>query len=217
MGGRGQNRSRGNTNGNGATGKINSLPLAGQTKFYDGTKTDTEITVRAWEDKHNDLTHEQLLMVNQDGYAVAYFDGDKQSVAFQIPKGVNPKDITLTHVHPAAYDRTIGGGFSDADIENHIAFKFKETRATSVEGNYSFRTTSESDPKGFLKALKTRKQTVMQSYNDALQSINKQGVSLSSKEETDLYLRISDIWYQHTASKFGYEYHSPYSDDKERR
>ena len=164
--------------------------------------------------KRKDLDHEQLLLTNREGYAVAYFDGDKDSVAFRVPKEYRTKEsragLVLTHVHPAYYDRTIGGGFSDADVANHIAFGFGETRAVSVEGVYSFKTTRESDPKGFLKALQTRQAAVHRDYRAAVESLKKQGYNMTAKEETNLYLRVSDAWYRHTAYRYGYEYRSPW-------
>lgn len=154
------------------------------------------------------------MLTNKDGYAVAYFDGDKGSVAFRVPKEYRGKgkasELVLTHVHPAHYDRTIGGGFSDADIINHIAFGFGETRAVSTEGVYSFKTTNESDWKGFAKALDTKDATVYRDFNTALASMKKAGYTLTSKEETDLFLRVSDAWYRNTAYKYGYEYRSPW-------
>ena len=156
------------------------------------------------------------MLTNKDGYAIAYFDGDKDSVAFRMPKGYGYSNkegragIVLTHVHPAYYDRTIGGGFSDADVMNHIGFGFGETRAVSVEGVYSIKTTGESDPKGFLKALQTRQMDVRRDFGNALDGLKRQGYNMTDKEETDLYLRISDAWYRHTAYRYGYEYRSPW-------
>ena len=208
----GKHRQRGNTGGRGNTGHLKPLPLAGQTAFYDGGKTDQMRTTETWEDKRKALDHEQLLMTNKDGFAIAYFDGDKDSVAFSVPKEYRGKlnDVVLTHVHPAYYDRTIGGGFSDADVTNHILFGFGETRATSTEGTYSFKTTRESDPKGFLKALGDRRTQVYDSYDKAVSSLKSQGYKIEGKEATDLYLRISDAWYRNTAYRYGYEYRSPW-------
>ena len=206
---------RGNTGGgDNRTGSIKSLPLAGQTAFFNGGKTDQTRTVETWENKSLDLGHEQLLFTNKDGYAVGYFDGDKDSVAFAIPKDYRDaearKGLVLTHIHPAHYDRTIGGGFSDADVTNHIRLGLGETRAASVEGVYSFKTTRESDPNGFLKALSGRVNSVSAAMNEAEKSIKASGVTLTDKERTDLYLKISDAWYRHHAYKYGYEYRSPW-------
>ena len=73
-------------------------------------------------------------MIGEDGFAQGYFKGGATSVGFTIPAGVNPSKIVLTHNHPAGGKdgRTIGGSFSDADINNHIKLGFKETLATSV-------------------------------------------------------------------------------------
>lgn len=206
---------RGNTGGGGGnTGHINMLPLAGQTAFFDGGKTDQMRTVESWEDKRKTLDHEQLLLTNADGYAVGYFDGDRDSVAFAIPREyrdeASRKSLVLTHVHPPYYDRTIGGGFSDADVLNHIRLGLGETRAVSAEGVYSFKTTRESDPTGFVKALNDRSSAVSWMMNEAEKALKAQGITLDGKDHTDFYLRVSDAWYRQTAYKYGYEYRSPW-------
>lgn len=203
----GGKRGRGTTADDMRSGKLNSQYLAGQTYFYDGNNTSTRATVDNWESKRGDLDHEELLMVDDDGFAIGYFKGDKDSVAFNVPRGVDTSKITLTHNHPTSGDaRSIGGSFSDADIKNHLAFGFKETRATAKEGTYSFKTTSESDAKGFSKALSGRKTAVNKAYDDTVSSMKKKGYTLTETEGIDLYLRISDSWYKATASKYGYEY-----------
>lgn len=203
---------RGNTGGAGNTGTIRELPLAGQTAFFDGGKTDQMRTTETWENKRKDLDHEQLLLTSRDGFAVGYFDGDKDSVAFRIPDAYRDRksELVLTHVHPAYYDRSIGGGFSDADVMNHIRLGLGETRAVSKEGVYSFRTTTESDATGFLRALNDRRGDVSRMMAAAETQLKKQGYTLSGTERTDFYLRMSDAWYRQTAYRYGYDYRSPW-------
>jgi len=200
MGGRGAGSLSGG--GGGGTiimGNVESLGLAGQTGFYGGNKVSVASTLNHWEGKSYDLDHEELLMIGEDGFATAYFKGDNNSVGFTPPSKKVAAKTTLTHNHPLGDGRTKGGSFSDADLRNHIKCGFKETRATAVEGTYSFKTTSKSDSSGFLKALGTRKATV-----------SKRAASVMKKKPNsnaiDVYLDESHKWYQQTASKYGYEY-----------
>ena len=204
MGGRGAGRGRGST-GRGV-GKLRPLPLAGQTPIYDGNKTNTKLTVDTWEDKNRGLNHEQLLMVGEDGFAAAYFDGGKTSVAFQVPADKDPSTLTLTHIHPAFYDRTIGGPFSDADMINHIIFGFKETRAVSVEGVYSFKGTRQSDANGFKKALQKRDAEIDKNLDKAVKSLRDKGQTVDGKTYTDLFLRTHIVWLNNNCRKYGYDF-----------
>lgn len=203
MGGRGSSSFGGGggiiTLGTGSGGSGKSLGLAGQTGFYDGNKVSVESTLTHWEGKSKGLDHEELLMIDEDGFATAYFKGGKTSVAFTAPSKEVAAKTVLTHNHPLGDGRTIGGGFSDADVTNHIRLGFKETRATSVEGTYSFKATAKADSKGFLNALKGRKKAC-QEKADAIMKKNPKANAI------DVYLTASHHWYQTNASKYGYEY-----------
>ena len=210
MGGRGIGSGRrGNTGGGDQRfGSLKPLPLAGQTAFdRNGRNLGTQASIDKWETKNATLDHEQLLMVNSDGYAVAYFDGDKDSVAFAIPRGVDASDITLTHVHPAYYDRDIGGTFSEADLVNHIRLGLKETRAVSVEGTYVFRAEKGANPRAFLRALARRESDTSSAINKAVKAKEKSlGRKLTEKEYSKIFLDAHDRWLKTHATGHGYYY-----------
>lgn len=202
FGGRGSSSSSGGnraSTGHGYGGTGEPLGLAGQTGFYDGNKVSVRSTLDHWEGKSYGLDHEELLMIDEDGFATAYFKGGKDAVSFIPPDEAIAKKTVLTHNHPLGDGRTIGGGFSNADIENHIKYKFKETRATAVEGTYSFKATSKANSQGFLKALKGRKNEVSKKA-DAYMKKNPNANSI------DVYLKESHKWYQKAAKKYGFEY-----------
>lgn len=214
FGGRGAGSSSGKGGGGGTfvmgrSGKTNRQGLAGQTYFEDGNKTSVGGTLNFWEGKSKDLKHEELLMVGEDGFAVGYFKGGKTSVAFEIPNGVDPAKTVLTHNHPygnkATGNRTIGGSFSDADLQNHIRIGFKETRATSVEGTYSFKAAKgvKQDSQGFLNALSKRKSECSAKADKAYRKAQAKG---STKSYIDTYLETCHKWYQDNCGKYGYDY-----------
>lgn len=203
FGGRGSGSASGGGGGGNLVfgGPANQLGLAGQT-YFEGNKVSVSGTVDYWENKSRDLDHEELLMIGEDGFAAGYFKGERGSVGFNIPNGVDPKKTVLTHNHPVKQKdgRTISGSFSDADLTNHIKLGFKETRAVGVEGSYSFKTTSKSNPTGFQKALGTRKSTVSKAADKRYTQPG------NTKSYIDIYLEESHKWYSKNAGKYGYDY-----------
>lgn len=199
MGGRGS--MSGGATGVGFSGSGRSLGLAGQT-YFDGNKVTVSGTLNYWEGKSKDLKHEELLMIGEDGFAKAYFKGGATSVGFTIPNDVDPSTIVLTHNHPygGKDKRTIGGSFSDADLNNHIRLGFKETRATSTEGTYSFKSGKNANAKGFQKAMSKRKGEVIKAADARYKQPG------NTKSYIDLYLEESHNWYNKNAPQYGYVY-----------
>ena len=202
FGGRGSSSSGNVATGGGYGGGGNQLGLAGQTYFDSGNKVSVGGTLNFWENKSKDLKHEELLMVGEDGFAAGYFKGGSTAVAFNIPNGVDPSKTVLTHNHPygGKDGRTIGGGFSDADVTNHIQLGFKETRATSTEGTYSFKAGKNANSTGFLKALNKRKGEVSKAADARYKKAG------NTKSYIDIYLEESHNWYTKNSAKYGYEY-----------
>lgn len=210
FGGRGSG-SASSASGGGAGGVLMggqpSLGLAGQTYFENGNRVSVEGTLNFWENKSKDLDHEELLMIGDDGFAVGYFKGNDTSVGFTMPDGMDAGTITLTHNHPygGKDGRTIGGSFSNADLNNHINLGLKETRATSQEGTYSFKATkgAKQNASGFQKALGRRQSEVSKKADAKYKAAQKKG---STKSYIDTYLETSHEWYQTNCSKYGYTY-----------
>lgn len=196
--------------GFGYGGSGQSLGLAGQTYFEDGNKVSVGGTLNYWEGKSKDLKHEELLMIGEDGFAVGYFKGGATSVGFTMPKDVDPSKITLTHNHPygGKDGRTIGGSFSNADLNNHINLGLKETRATSREGTYSFKAAKgvKQDPAGFQKALGKRQAECSAKADAKYKKAQTKGGKAASKSYIDTYLETCHDWYKTNAPKYGYAY-----------
>ena len=185
-------------------GTTQSLPLAGLTWFEDGDKTSVEMTMAHWEGKNVNLDHEELIMVDKDGFACAYFKGGKNSVGFSMPEGVNPAELTLTHIHPvtgSSDQRSIGGTFSVADLTNHINLGLKETRAAAKEGTYRFWSGPNADAQGFLGALNNARAEINRST--AVKVTNNRG---SKTYQIDTFLNEWHKWYSTNAPKYGYHY-----------
>lgn len=206
MGGRGSSSySNGATGGNSdlvvvvGGGSGDELPLAGQTAFYDGGKADTRTTLVGFEDRKHGLGHEEMLMVDQEGFARGYFSGDRGSVSFRIPKHAKTSELSITHNHPLGDGRSTGGTFSAADMRVLATYGFKEIRATAAEGTYSLRPTGRANKTGFLKALAH--------YDSTVASKTKASVRAGDKRSTiDISLDHANSWVKQTAKKYGYEY-----------
>lgn len=177
----------------------NPLPLAGKTAFYGGNRTDTAATASKFEDESYGLGHEELLFIDNDGFARAYFTGNSGSVSFTLPKNVKVSDLTATHNHPIGDGRSIGGTFSAADMGVLARYGLKEMRATSVEGSYSLKPTSRADSQGFLKALSR--------YDSTVSAKTKASVRAGDTRPTiDILLEHAHNWVSDTAPKYGYDY-----------
>lgn len=176
-----------------------SLPLAGKTVFFGGNKTDTKATTAVFEADTYKLDHEELLFVDQEGFARGYFKGDSGSVSFGLPKHVKVSDLTATHNHPLGDGRSTGGTFSAADMSVLAKYGLKEIRATAAEGTYSLKPTGRANPSGFLSALSRYDSTVSQK--------TKASVAAGDTRSTiDIALSHANDWVAATAPQFGYEY-----------
>ena len=206
MGGRGSSSYSNGATGGGADlvvvfggGDAKELPLAGQTVFTGGNKTDTRTTLVGFEDRKHGLGHEEMLMVDQQGFARGYFSGDQGAVSFRIPKHANPKNLSITHNHPLGDGRSTGGTFSASDMSVLAKYGFKEIRATAAEGTYSLRPTGRANSTGFLKALSH--------YDSTVANQTKASVRSGDKRSTiDIALDHANQWVSKTAPKYGYEY-----------
>lgn len=206
MGGRGS----GSTSHGGGSGGVvilfgeggeqrQSLPLAGKTVFFDGNKTDTAATLAVFEADTYKLGHEEMLFVDQDGFARGYFKGDNGSVSFMLPPHVKVSDLSITHNHPLGDGRSIGGTFSTADMSVLARYGMRELRATASEGMYSLRPTGRANPTGFLKSLAR--------YDSSVAKKTKASVKAGDKREIiDIALGHANDWVSRNAPKFGYEY-----------
>ena len=180
-------------------GDAEELPLAGLTEFYDGKKADTGTTLVGFENKSYGLGHEEMIMVDSQGFARGYFKGDDGSVSFRIPKHVNPSDLSITHNHPLGDGRSTGGTFSAADMSVLVKYGFKEIRATADEGTYSLRPTGRANPSGFLKALSR--------YDSTVANKTKASVKQGDKRSTiDIALDHANNWVSSTSKQYGYDY-----------
>lgn len=207
MGSRGQSGGTGRESGGLNGGRSNRLPLAGQTEFTNGDETSVKATIDAWEKRHTNDKIEHLLMVDQNGFATAYYSGDKGSVGFVHPTREEAARLVVTHSHPSAgNDRNNGGTFSDADIINHIDVGFAETRARAKEGTYVFRATENANPDGMKASLKRVR--AESTYSTATQFVMEGAAKkyTSKSERMDVYLTERHKALQKAAKENGYYY-----------
>jgi hypothetical protein len=93
-------------------------------------------------------------------------------------------------------------------LNNHINLGLKETRATAVEGTYSFKATKgvKQDGAGFQKALTKRQAEVSAKADARYKAAQAKGGKAASKSYIDTYLETSHEWYTQNAARYGYTY-----------
>ena len=183
------------------------MNLAGLTPMQ-GNKVDGEKTLASVEARTNGLDHEQLYVIDDQGFVVAATDGDSGSVPITARTAKNIKGNVMTHNHPRDDSNVNGGTFSYADI-NCLSLGMSEMRAVASEGTYSLKAGNHADGRGFANYMVKNKNV-----------INKGMAGASAKVKASKYKSESEFhaakfnaemewlsgWYSDNAGKFGYTY-----------
>lgn len=213
FGGRGSGSYSGNAqfvdgNGNRASRGVD-LNVAGWTpdagsKSVNGTKT-----LNSAETRIQNLDHEQLVVVDKDGYVVAVVDGAGSSVTptARAMRAINAGG-TMTHNHPN------GGTFSDQDIIMAGTSGVKEIRAVSKTTglSYSLKAGNKTNGVGLANAMRKDSGSIIAEANKTLRNtVNKR--KYASKENymkavDRVYDKVMGGWLSKNAKKYGYTYSS---------
>lgn len=107
-------------------GPVSPLITAGLTELR-GNEADPESTLRRIDTmRFNHLSHEQLFVVDKDGFVLKGYDGTKHSVSFPLDEAAKWKDCVVTHPFTAALSRwptsivwsiTAGGSMKPAQMK----------------------------------------------------------------------------------------------------
>lgn len=210
MGGRGARSSTGGFRNNGTVvynpnsatygGVATSLPVAGLTPSSNGTTlryTSTDATLTKLERDARSLGHEELKVVDDDGFVTAAYKGSAHSVAYNPHLTV---DKIVTHNHPSGY----GGTFSEADVSGFLSWNQKEIRASAKEGTYSLKRTSKSNPRAFANAYNADKTSMDRTATRMLSEAMAKGQSENAMRKA--WVDVYHQWFKRNASKYGYEY-----------
>lgn len=215
MGGRGSSSGGGGTPtsdiwGSGALGTdtTTDINLAGLTPIS-GNKVDGAKTLASVEARSAGLDHEQLYVVDDQGFVVAASDGNKGSVGITARTAANLKGNVMTHNHPRDNSEVNGGTFSAADI-SCLSLGMKELRASAKEGTYSLKAKSNrADGAGFASYMQSQKSTInsgMAKASSKLKAKDYKSESSFAAAKFNAEMNWLSNWYASNAGKFGYEY-----------
>lgn len=190
----------------------------GPTRFDDKTKQFQGMTIHEFEEAIRDRKVEYVGIFDKDGQlVVAGTSHNKGAVAIPVhhPE-FKSRGYTLTHNHPYYEGRTIGGSFSEADVQNHLGLGLKgETRAVTNGPNefaYIFRARkgAKLNTKGMMKAVSRVGKDYGPTGQRTLDSVNKrlkaQGKTLNGKEGQVIIGAAKRLWKAANVGQYGYEY-----------
>ena len=184
------------------------INLAGLTPMQ-GNKVDGAKTLAAVEQRTVGLDHEQLYVIDGQGFVVAATDGDKGSVPITARTAKNIKGNVMTHNHPRDDSEVNGGTFSYADI-NCLSLGMSELRATASEGTYSLKAkTNRADGRGFASYMIKQKSTInkgMASASAKVKASDYKSEKSFAAAKFNAEMSWLSGWYSQNAGKFGYEY-----------
>ena len=183
-------------------GNLQPVNVAGMTKGVNGGSlryVSTQETLRQYEASKLNKPNEQMAILDDNGFIVKAYEGDKHSVAY-IPEETIGK--VVTHNHPDKY----GGTFSDADVAGFLEYGQKEIRASAKEGTYSLRETKKgSGQKDALnKAYAKAQPSLAKKAESSLEKVKNAGGSRTAQRKA--YVDVYHNWYKNNFGKYGYTY-----------
>ena len=186
-------------------GDVSPIITAGLMELR-GSSADPESTLQNIDRvRFNKLKHEQLFVVDNDGFVLKGYGGEKHSVAFDVESALQWRGLTVTHRHPSEY----GGTFSMADVVNTVKYGFGRHEASANEGRYVMRPTKSANGAGLVEALQKATPGIER-------QMSKVGKEIESKKfpskkaylvaNRKAQLEIVHTWYKLNTPKYGYEY-----------
>lgn len=198
--------------GGSGSDKSRSIPVAGLTPSSNGTSlryTSVSATLSSLEKNALKLDHEQLKIIDKDGFVIHAVDGNKGSVGFAGGES-KVKGNVVTHNHPRDDSKMNGGTFSEGDISS-LSMGMSEMRASAREGTYSLKAGRKANPTGFYNSLvsSSTKTELNKKMLVAGRKVNPKNYSSKTDYHTAVFnaqLKVYHNWYKANASKYGYTY-----------
>lgn len=186
-------------------GHVSPLITAGLMELR-GNEADPESTLRRIDElRFNNLEHEQLFVVDKEGFVLEGYDGKHSSVAFPTQRALEWKDHIVTHRHPGE----LGGTFSFADLYNFATFGWSEQEASANEGRYNMRRTKNADGEGLIRQLKRDIGILQEKMREAAARVaEKQFTSRReyAYESRKQQLKVLEDWYGKALPQHGFTY-----------
>lgn len=191
--------------GSPSRGEVSPIITAGLMELR-GNEADTESTLQNIDRvRFNNLDHEQLFVVDNEGFVLKGYDGDKGSVAFDVESARTWAGLTVTHRHPGEF----GGTFSIPDIKNAITFRYGNHEASANEGRYSMKPTKEADGTALLQALTKALPGIQRCMQEVGKELGTQRFKNKKEYMTanrKAQLEVVHNWYKINLPRYGYTY-----------
>lgn len=189
-------------------GVVSPLITAGLMELR-GNEADPESTLQNIDRvRFNGLEHEQLFVVDQEGFVIKGYDGTENSVAFDTESARQWKGLTVTHRHPGED----GGTFSIPDICNVAKYNWGVHEASAREGRYRIEATHKADSEALASAIAQglpKVQGEMKAEAERMaKALKKDHISEKDyeRESYKAQLGVLERWYEEILPKAGYQY-----------
>lgn len=115
-----------------------------------GNEADSESTLKRIDKiKFRGVDHEQLYVVDGDGFVPKGYDGTADSVAFDTTIALEWVSMAITHRHSSDF----GGTFSIPDINCVAVYGWGTIEANAEEGRYQMTASSRADGSGLIAQI----------------------------------------------------------------
>lgn len=208
MGGRGSGSfTAGNVTlaaGGGASGGTDDFP-AGWTPQAGQRAVNKQTTIDYANSRIQGQDHETMVIVDQNGYAVAVVQGGKHSVGITPNAEKHIKGNDVLHNHPN------GGSLSTTDVITAGKCGCRSISATSrsTKKTYTLTATSKANGEGLAKAMSKSEKKIIDKWQQKANSMagKKYKDEASYKKQLNKhYDNIIGDWMSKNASKYGYTY-----------
>ena len=199
------------TSGGGGRNNARAIDLnvAGWTPEAGSRKVNINTTLNSVETRIQNNDHEQLIIIDRDGYVAAVVDGGGSSV------GYTDKALAATraggieiHNHP-----NTGTMFSGTDIISNGTINAREMRVVTSKGTtYSIKAGNRANAKGFADDMRKNEKRIIKQINEKLNNtVNKRKYANKDTymaQVDRVYNEIMGAWISEKSKKYGYTFTS---------
>ncbi len=208
MGGRGSGSytAGGATVGMGGAGSSGTdMNVAGWTPEAGSKSVHMETTVKSVESRIGGLDHEQMAIIDQNGYVVAAVDGDEHSVGITPNAAKHIKGNAVYHNHPN------GGTLSTTDVVTAGQTEAGSISAVSrnMKKTYTLQAGHKANGKGLAAQMKKDEKGLLAQWQKKADSMKGKKYSSEAAYKRELNKHWNNImgdWMSKNASKYGYTY-----------
>ncbi len=186
-------------------GSATDMPVAGWTPDAGHKEVDKAKTVEAVKNRIKDLDHEQMAIVDRDGYVVAAVDGGEHSVGITANAAKHIKGNDVYHNHPN------GSTLSTTDVITGGQTQAGSISATSrnTGKTYTLKAGNKANSAGIASAMQRDEGKLIgqwQAKVDAMKGRKYSSKASWEKQVNKHWENIMGDWMAANASKYGYSY-----------